>query len=268
MPADDRFGTPSTFRRREFRAPHRRPRMAWRLVKPLATALLLVGVPAATAYWVLYHPSFALRTVAVEATGRVTAEWVEGRLAPLIGQPLLLVRLADVEARLSVHPWVGGLTVSKELPRGLSVQVTERKPAAILTAGDESHWVDAAGRRIAALDPETGPSDLLRISAPAAGAADVAAVLDAAAEARAVGAAWADAIDAIEVSAVGDLRLHSPELPFPLLVRPQGLEAALRPLPRYLDEIVRRFPDAGAVDLRFVHRIVIQNAARESSREG
>ena len=268
MLAEDRFGAPSSFKRRQFEAPHRRQRLAWRLFKSLLGALLLVGVPVGTACWTLYHPSFELRTLSVAGTGRVAAEWVEERLQPLVGRPLLLVRLAEVEILLNDHPWIGGLEVRREMPRSLRIEVTERVPVAILTVAGSTVWVDAAGRSIAAFDPETGPSDLLRIVAPAISAPEVLTVLAAAREASRLQGLWGHAVDRIEVSAVGDLKLHSRELPFPLLVRPDGLEVGLRRLTEYMDEIVRRYPDAGAVDVRFVNRIVIQNAAPKSSRKG
>ena len=268
MPAEDRFGAPSSFKRRQFETPHRRQRLAWRLFKSLLGALFLVGVPVGTAYWAVYHPSFELRTVSVGGTGRVSAEWVEERLEPLVGQPLLLVRLAEVEILLNDHPWIGGLEVRREMPRGLRVEVTERVPVAILTVDGSPVWVDAAGRSIAAFDPEAGTSGLLQIVAPAISVAEVRTVLAARDEAGRQRASWGRAVDRIEVSAVGDLKLHSRELPFPLLVRPDGLEVGLRRLTEYMDEIVRRYPDAGAVDVRFVNRIVIQNAAPKSSRKG
>ena len=238
------------------------------MLRPLVVAAGLVGVPAATGYWVLSHPSFELRRLSVAGTERVAEGWIREQLRPLTGRPLLLVKLGEVERLLRRHPWIGAVNVRKSLPDQLHIEVQERRPAAILVKGADSLWVDQKGRVIAPVDTETGPAGLLRIEASVGREPDVAAILAVTDEARRQGGAWAQAIERVVVSRAGDFRIHSTALPFPLLVGPRAPEVALERLPDFLDEIVRRYPHAGAVDLRFANRIVIQDAAPQLSREG
>ena len=77
---------PDVYRRRRFVVPHRRRRLAVRLLRPLLTALALVGVPSSLAAWVASSPRFLVTSIDVEGTERVAARWVSEALAGLKGR--------------------------------------------------------------------------------------------------------------------------------------------------------------------------------------
>jgi cell division septal protein FtsQ len=55
--------------------------------------------------------------------------------------------------RLDTHPWIQRVTVRRELPGRLVIDVTERKPIAIVRF-DELHFVDRRGHLLGPLGPE------------------------------------------------------------------------------------------------------------------
>ena len=156
-PAVDPSEMSRGLRRRRFTAPHRRPSLPLRLLRPFAIAALVVAVPVAAGAWVLRSPRFHLQTLELSGTERVPREWIAGRVEPLRGRHLLRLSLADLESELAGHPWIAGVAMSKRLPDALAVRVVERRPAALLRRADGLFYVDAAGRPIDRYDPRPGP---------------------------------------------------------------------------------------------------------------
>lgn len=58
---------------------------------------------------------------------------------------LFQVAMADVQKKVSQHPWVAEVAVRRKLPHTLWIYVTEREPAAILL-GKAAHYIDAKGQ--------------------------------------------------------------------------------------------------------------------------
>ncbi len=268
MSVEPRLDRPLPFRRRRFAAPHRRRRLALRLLVPLAGAIVAVGVPAALAWWALTGSEFAIREITVVGTGRVSAEWVLERLAPLEGRHLLLLGLEEVEPLLADEPWIQAVTVAKEPPGGLVVRVDERRPAALLRRGDGLFYLDGRGAVIAPFDARGDASGLLVVSVAEGARLDLERVLALAGELERLHPEWAAGLSEIEVANGRDYRLHTEALPFALFVSEESLEPAARRLPRLVKEILRRYPGTGAVDARFTNQIVIQPAALPLSQEG
>lgn len=257
--------------------PRRKRRSLWlRLLRPVATALLLVAMPVAAGYWVLTSSDFALAEVDVRGNARVDDAWVRGRLAPLMGQNLVRIPLAGVEASLQGHPWIASVSIQKRLPDGLTVEVEERR-AAVLVPGPEGAagfplWLaDAAGRPIAEAPPEA--ADELVLVVPAA---ERAAVLGPLADtvpgavevARAFSRSqpvWAAGLERIEALGQGEYRLVTAALPFPLLVRAGEVERRVAllqaALPGLRRELGSEMDDMAVADLRFDDRLVLRPAA-------
>lgn len=249
------------FRRRHAAVRIRRRRLVVRLGLPFAQALLLVGLPLLTCLWLFSSPSFALSDVKVGGVDHLAAGWVRHALAPLEGQNLLLLSLADVEGRLAVSPWIERVVAGKRLPHRLEVVITERTPAALARQGSELWFVDAGGRLIAPCEPGHGAVDLVLLDAAAPTPESLAAALATAAELAAANPEWARRLSEVEVLGDGDFRLLTGALAFPLVVRQGTLEARLRDLARWLPEIERRYAGVRAIDLRFANRIVFEPAA-------
>ena len=239
------------------------------LLRPLAVSLLLVAVPAGLAAWVLASSRFDLRNVEASGTPRVTVEALRASVAPFEGGNLVLLRLDDVEAAVRRNPWVDTIEISKELPDRLRVEVTERRPVALLVKGAGLVYADEKGRPIAPVeDPEaarrTGlvvvvfAHPQLSVSGGGDGVGDA---LEVAGELGRVQPSWAGALAKIEVLGDQDFRLHTNALRFPLLVTRGQVGPKVQRLTELLPELDRRYPAIQAVDLRFSRRIVVQPAA-------
>ncbi len=266
------------FRRRGTPPRRRRKSLLVKLLKPLAAAAGLVALPVGVVAWVLTAPLFRLREIDVRelkgSPGRVPAAAVRQSLAPLQGRNLVRLSLADAEARVRSNPWIASVEIAKDLPHGLRVRVSERKPIALLLAGSDLVFADADGRAIA---PVATPAELeaarkaglLVVSFRGAPHPNgMAAALKVAAEVGRVEPNWSAKLAQIEVLGEEDFRLRTDALPFPLLVKGGEVAPKLQRLVTLLPELARRYPKIEAVDLRFSRRIVVQPANSVPSSPG
>jgi cell division protein FtsQ len=258
----------------EFRrssAPPRRKRRnpVLSLLRPLLVSLLLVAMPAGLMTWVLASPRFDLKDVEVAGTPRVPAEALRAAVAPFEGANLVLLPLDVVEEAVRRNPWVDTVEAVKELPDRLRVQVTERRPVALLERGTGLVYADQKGRPIAPVDdPQwarraglvvvTFAHPQLSVSG---GVDGVGGALEVAGELGRVQPSWAGALSKIEVLGEQDFRLHTSALRFPLLVTRGQVGPKVERLTELLPELDRRYPAIRAVDLRFSRRIVVQPEA-------
>ena len=177
------------------------------------------------------------------------------------------------------NPWVATVEVEKQLPDGLRIEVTERRPVAILLRADGDHglvYADEKGRPIA---PLSSPADLeearrlglvvVTFAHPQLSPADgVGGALAVAGELGRVQPDWSGALTKIEVLGEQDFRLHTGALRFPLLVTRGQVGPKVQRLIELLPELDRRYPAIQAVDLRFSRRIVVQPSASKPSASG
>ncbi len=242
-----------------------RRRSVWAtLGRPFVQALTLVATPAALVAWGLSSPSFALSHVDVAGNRYVDAGWIRSALGSLRGENLFRLSLGDVERRLGSHPWLASVSVEKQLPDRLRIEVVERRPAGLLRTPGGLVYVDRAGRTIAPLEPGKGPSDLLLISIGTASDVDLAGAFDIADELTAEAPAWGTTLSEVEVLGGDDYRLFVGALPFPVLARRGTLADRLPELATLLPELERRYPHLAFVDLRSERRIVFQPVVERS----
>jgi hypothetical protein len=244
------------------------------LLKPLAVSLGLVAVPAGLVTWVVTSPRFDLKHVVETGTPRVPAAVLREAMAPFQNENLVLLPLASVEAAIRRNPWVDTVEIEKELPDRLRIEVTERRPVALLERGAGLVYADQEGRPIAPLSPITGGKELeaarrarlvvVSFSHPQLSASDgVEGALEVAGELGRVQPDWAAALSRIEVLGEQDFRLYTGALKFPLLVTRGQVGPKVERLKTLLPELDRRYPAIQAVDLRFSRRIVVQPAPKE-----
>jgi len=269
----DRDARVLPFRRRPFAAKRRRRSLWLVALSGFAGALVVVGLPIGLIAWVLTSPRFALHTVDFDGGQRVTRGFVQRTLSPLLGENLVALPIAEVRALLGSHAWIDGVEVRKQLPDRLVIRIAERVPAALLRSGSDLWYLDAAGRRIARLEPADGAADYLLVSSSSDVEVEPARALALARELAVACPEWAAKLSEIEVLGDEDFRLYTAALPFPLLVKAGTLAERGRSLNELLPEISRRYAQVQAVDLRFERRIVIQPAAppkseRASGRPG
>jgi cell division protein FtsQ len=252
------------FRRRGAPVKRRRRHPLLLLVRPLLAALFVVLLPLGLALWVLTSRRFQLAEVVVEGgTQRVKPDWVQGALAAYRGKNLVRLSLGEAAARLEKNPWVDAVELQKELPGRLRVELTERRPVALLRSGGQLVYADPDGRAITPVDslPEARKVGLLEVTFSHPVQGGVASALDVAGELGRVRPDWAAALTQIEVLGEEDFRLHTEALPFPLLVTRGQVGPKARRLEELLPELQRRYPVIESVDLRFSRRIVVQPGA-------
>jgi cell division protein FtsQ len=145
---------------RRFRRPDVRPAgggsrrvVSRRTLGLVAMALIVGGGLVYGAYTVLTSRWFTVRQIAVHGTSRLTTSDVEGLLRNLRSENLLLADLGRYEQQLLASPWIGAVTLHRELPSTVVVDVTERVPMVFAHLGDRLYLVDQAGKII----DESGP---------------------------------------------------------------------------------------------------------------
>lgn len=141
-------------------------RRLWWIGVGAVVLVVVIGVLA-----VLGSSLFAVENVKV--TGNVYTDPTE--LAAVVddlkGTPVLLVDVADVEARLEAIPWVEQARVRTDFPRSASIEIRERTPVAAMQGSDgKVRVLDSAGRVLGLVDGQ--PVALVWIAGP--GTLDVA----------------------------------------------------------------------------------------------
>lgn len=152
---------------RRFRA--RRLARRRRAVRPLLL-LVAVAVTITALGWVALNSSlFAIRTVTVEGTSRLTVAQVLAAARVPRGTSLVRLDPGTVQHRVARLPAVAQVEVRRRWPHGLVISVTERTPAAVVGAGTGVELVDRTG--VAFASAPTAPPGLvsLQVSGPVPG---------------------------------------------------------------------------------------------------
>lgn len=131
--------------RLEERARAERSTRRRRRLRHAGQALLVLLPLAALAWVVLLSTWLAVDRVDVTGTGRLTTDAVVQAAAVAPGTPLARVDTGEVEQRIGVLPPVAAVTVRRTWPGTLTIEVTERTPAAAVPAGSGVVLVDASG---------------------------------------------------------------------------------------------------------------------------
>lgn len=139
------------FRRRRLRAALRRWR--WLILSLLSVIVLSTGI------WLLYFSDhLTTRQVEVVGNDNVTTKRVVRVAQVPIGEQLARLDVDAIRARVESIAAIGGAEVSRSWPHTLSIEVTERVPAAVVERSGNVRTVDLDG--VVFDGPRTG---LLRI---------------------------------------------------------------------------------------------------------
>ena len=121
--------------------------LAFALLRVLGV-LLAAGLLAAGGYgvfyFVLHSPHFALRTVHISPTRHVTTESLRKRAALPAEVNLFRIDLAAVKKNLAGEPWLRSITLHRELPATLRIELAEHEPVALICL-DSLYLVDEEG---------------------------------------------------------------------------------------------------------------------------
>jgi cell division protein FtsQ len=112
------------------------------VVAALGVAAVAYGPVVAAA--VADHPYFAVSEIVVTPTKHVRAGSLLEAADLRPGVSLWRVDPVALAERLEAQPWIRRASVRREFPRRLTVEVTEREPAAILYL-DQLYYVDSTG---------------------------------------------------------------------------------------------------------------------------
>jgi len=137
-----------------------RPVVSRRVVGLVATALLVAGGLAYGGYTALTSGWFTVRQIAVRGTSRLTATEVEGLVGDLRHDNILRADLGRYEYQLLRSAWIDKVTLHRELPSTVVVDVTERVPMIFAHLGDRLYLVDRTGAIIDERGPQYRDLDL------------------------------------------------------------------------------------------------------------
>lgn len=117
-----------------------------------------VGVAWAARRHVMTSPRFAVTEIDVLGHDRRTAEAIAGESGVTAGVNVFSLDLDRARARILADPWISQVTLARRLPGTILIEVTERKPAALVALGD-TFLATAEGEPFKRLEPED-PVDL------------------------------------------------------------------------------------------------------------
>lgn len=122
------------------RAPVRRPR--WQLaVLGLCAVATLTGL-GLIAHALVTAPFLEVRELAVHGNERLTPGALRPVLAGAIGQPILLVSLEDLRAKLEASPGVRRASVARRMPDLIEATIVERRAVARAEIGGRIVLID------------------------------------------------------------------------------------------------------------------------------
>lgn len=118
----------------------------------ILTLILALAIAAGYSYKRFLTASyFALKEIVVTGEKRVKREEIITLSGARVGENILAVDLNKMARGIESQPWVERATVRRVLPRGLSINVSEREPFAILKT-DTLFYLDRGGTPFKELD--------------------------------------------------------------------------------------------------------------------
>ena len=145
---------------RRFRRPDVRPagvrslrRLSRRAIGIGVLAVILVAVVAYATQAVLTSSLLRVRQITVHGTSRLKADDVAALVSGLRQDNILLADLPRYRQRLLGSTWIENVTLRRQLPSAVAIEVTERVPMIVAHVGDRLYLVDRSG----AIIDEDGP---------------------------------------------------------------------------------------------------------------
>ncbi|NJK89309.1 MAG: FtsQ-type POTRA domain-containing protein [Myxococcales bacterium] len=128
----------ATMAKAKAKPPSRRARLARALRSALAVAWVtgLVLLVMLVGRDLLSGDRFRVDALHFEGNARATSEELRALAAVARDTNVFRAPLSEIEARLTTHPWVRSVEVSRLLPRSLHVRVEEWEPALLVSAGE------------------------------------------------------------------------------------------------------------------------------------
>lgn len=115
-----------------------------RALGAMLVAALLGAGGYGVRYFLLHSPHFTLQTVHFSPTRHVTTESLRKRAAIPAAINLFQLDLGAVKKNLAGEPWLRSITLRRELPQSLRVELSEHEPVALVCL-DSLYLVNASG---------------------------------------------------------------------------------------------------------------------------
>jgi len=208
-------------------------------------------------------PRFALRRFEVVGNTRARTEEILAVAGEWTGRNLPTLDLAPIAVRLSGHPWIERVTLSKRFPDGLVVRVTERKAAALYRDETGFWWVATDGNLIAPYDPRRDRTEYVIVTGERRRLPEAVGLIDDLRHAR------PDYVAALsEIASLPDGGFGMMDAIFrkPVRVQRADAPAKIRALLDARAFIESRGWEARAIDLRFADRIILVGAYGAGNR--
>lgn len=103
---------------------------------------------------------FAVKSVEFSGAVHTPRAEIAAITRQYVGLNLFRIDIARVQHDLRALPWIQRIAIEKKLPDTLRINIVERTPAALLRAGNDISYIDAAGVVLADLSPAVGDADL------------------------------------------------------------------------------------------------------------
>ncbi len=255
-----------SFRRLPLAAKRRRARPALAMLGAMSRAARVLVPVLLLAGWLLTAPTFDLREVELRGGERVEREWIESRLGSAMASNMLLLDIETLRSALSEHPWIAELSVHKELPSRLVIEVVEHRPAAILETHAGRFLLSPLGRLIVAVDPGvTVPELVVRddtATATETRASRWQAAIETSEQLQRLGPSWCRRPLRVRILSPEDFEVAFADEEFSLIVRAgeahlQETLGRLAQLDELLPQLRDRLGTLRHADLRFDRRLVL-----------
>jgi len=95
--------------------------------------------------FVIVSPYFQMKETLVRGTERLQTDAVVELTGLRPSQNILMTNLGAVARKVKANPWVKDVSVRRDFPDRLVIEVTERKPAALVERGDGLYFIERDG---------------------------------------------------------------------------------------------------------------------------
>ncbi len=205
---------------------------------------------------------FDLRDVQITGANKSNPDEIRNAVVES-GENTLRVDLTKIKLHLESKPWIQNAILWRELPGTIRIHLTERKPVAIVSAGN-LYLVDNGGRVIQTLDRSSEYANLPVIT----GISEI----DNDAQIReGLDFVQAAAEDQNLFSTISEFHYYDKRstiiylkgYPFGLLVSKDGILPMIRKFAEFSDFMKLQFSDQKLIDLRYEGQIIVKDAYRE-----
>ena len=125
--------------------PQRKKRFNRRRARKAALTLFFLLLMALGVYFFLRSGLFAVREIAVTGSAQVSADTVRALSGIKLGQNIWDINLAQAEERIGHNPWIKAVTVRRQLPDIVRIDISERRPMALIAYETAYVEIDEAG---------------------------------------------------------------------------------------------------------------------------